>query len=468
MKRALIFLALLPLICVSCTLTRIVTVSPDDGIYSNNHATYTTRVVTPKTNMVTSTTRVVAADNDIALSLDLQAVGAAFAQSETVEEFEDLLNNSSYMLSNLDLNRDGYVDYLRVLETVEGYNHVILIQAVLAEDIYQDVATIVTQATQVNPYIEVIGDPYIYGPNYIVRPVFVTTPLIYAHLLHVTAYRIWRSPWHWNHFPPHYRHPAPIYHGHYHAYINTFMRNHRYCHEVHYPSVCFFPDYKRVCQTNQRQDYAKQFPERTFTTRNANLVARNYDNPEQMSTRQANARDLNAVQELSTKTRVTTNSRQTSGAGTTNATRSTATTGSRSTGTATAGRSTTTTGSRSTATGTTTTGRSTATTGTRSTGTATTGRSTTTTGSRSTGTSSTTVRSNVRSSGSANTRISTEKNGTTSTVRRGSSTGSSTRSTGATGSSRSTGTGTASTGRSTTTSRSTATTGSRGASSSRR
>lgn len=37
-----------------------------------------------------------------------------------MEEFEYLLNDASYMLSNLDLNGDGYVDYLRVMETIKG------------------------------------------------------------------------------------------------------------------------------------------------------------------------------------------------------------------------------------------------------------------------------------------------------------------------------------------------------------
>lgn len=35
------------------------------------------------------------------------------------------------MISNLDLNQDGYVDYLRVVETVEGNTHVFVIEAVL-------------------------------------------------------------------------------------------------------------------------------------------------------------------------------------------------------------------------------------------------------------------------------------------------------------------------------------------------
>lgn len=111
MRRCLILLAVLPMLA-GCYATRIVTVSP----YSSNSGSYYTTVRTPGTRTVSSSTRVVAMDKDISLYLDLQAVGAAFAQSSTVEEFEYLLNDASYMLSNLDLNGDGYhfPDYNRV------------------------------------------------------------------------------------------------------------------------------------------------------------------------------------------------------------------------------------------------------------------------------------------------------------------------------------------------------------------
>ena len=98
MKRSLTLLAILPMILSACGLTRIVTVSPDYG----SRTTYSTVVTVPKTHTTTTTTRVYAADNDISLYLDLQAVGAAFAQSNTIQEFESLLNNASYMLLQME------------------------------------------------------------------------------------------------------------------------------------------------------------------------------------------------------------------------------------------------------------------------------------------------------------------------------------------------------------------------------
>ena len=100
------------------------------------------------------------ADYTLERQLDLQAVVAAFAQSSNVEEFEYRINNSYNVVSNLDLNRDGYIDYLRVLETREGRSHVFLIQAVLGNSYFQDVATLIVD----NPYI----NNYIYNDKQIV------------------------------------------------------------------------------------------------------------------------------------------------------------------------------------------------------------------------------------------------------------------------------------------------------------
>lgn len=307
---------LLPFLLCSC-MTRIVTVSPDavgTGIYNNGaygNRTYSTTVTVPKKHTVT-TTRVTAVNEDISLYLDLQAVAAAFAQSGNIEEFERLLNNASYMLSNLDLNRDGYIDYLRVLETVEGRAHVFLIQAVLAANIFQDVATVVAEvAGTSSAYVQIIGSSYIYGPNFIVQPVYIVTPPIFAHLCR-PAYQPWRSPWHWGHFPSYYKRPAPIFLNHYQAYVHTFMTNHVYCHEVTYLDKCHYPDYDRVSRPIQRNDYGQQHPEQSFTQRFADQEARtsiNTGTGNASSARVVNARDV--IERQAASREVTTSSTRT-------------------------------------------------------------------------------------------------------------------------------------------------------------
>lgn len=395
MRRCLLLLAIVPVMCVSCYTARILTVSPDIG----SRGTYSTTVTYPRTKTATTTTRVVAADKDISLYLDLQAVGAAFAQSSNVEEFEKLLNNSSYMLSNLDLNGDGYVDYLRVLETVEGNAHVFLIQACLDENIYQDVASVIAEMHAADrAYVEIVGSSYIYGPNYIIRPVYISTPLIFAHLVRA-AYAPWRSPWHWGHFPPHYRHPAPILIGHYQAYVNTFMHNHKFCHEFEYMNRCHYPEYERVCREYQRNDYGIQHPERSFVVRNADIPQRVQGNV----TVAPNARDIRERQAASTVSRTVA-----TGSG-----RTAATAGTRGAGTTTRGSGTTATSRTGNTSGT----SESATSARRASNTGQAARSGQTVRSG-----QTTVNSRVANSGSANTRISTTTpSGQTTTSRRGSS-----------------------------------------------
>lgn len=271
-SKSLLLMAM-PFVLSSC-LTHIVTIAPEpvktqEVVVVTKPApapVYTTTITTPKVQTIT-TTKVTALSQDVSLHLDLQAVGAAFAQSSSVQAFEYLLNNSSYMLSNLDLNRDGYIDYLRVLETTNGYAHVFLIQAVLAPNVFQDVATIVAEVSAVQPaYVQIIGAPYIYGPNYIVQPTYYATPVIYTYLTS-RNYQPWRSPWYWNHYPSCFHRPAPQYLNHYQAYVTTYMSNHHYCHVVTYPTTCRYPDYNRVAQPLQRNDYAQQHPEQDFTRR---------------------------------------------------------------------------------------------------------------------------------------------------------------------------------------------------------
>ena len=84
------------------------------------------------------TITVSANSSDISEGLDLKVVAKLFAEAKNLEEFETMLNNPDSAFCNLDLNGDGEVDYLRVVETGEGNNRLIVLQAILAKDIYQD------------------------------------------------------------------------------------------------------------------------------------------------------------------------------------------------------------------------------------------------------------------------------------------------------------------------------------------
>lgn len=269
--KKLALLALTVLAMTSCW-TSIWTVAPTDKVVVPVRTEYTTRVTTPSPKVTTTTTVYVTSYNeDLCFYLDLNAVAAAFAEARSVREFEQIINSSRYMINNLDLNRDGWIDYLRVIEMRSGAYHTLLIQACLAPSVFQDVATLVAERLADRLYVEVIGDPYLYGYNYIVRPVFIRRPPMWEVYGHA-SYSPWSSPYYYNYWPSYYTQPKPIYLNHYQAYVHTYMTNHHYCHTCSYPTAPYYSGYSHMTSSNSRHDYQTSHPEQSFEqriTRNA-------------------------------------------------------------------------------------------------------------------------------------------------------------------------------------------------------
>ncbi|PIF71506.1 hypothetical protein [Flavobacterium sp. 2] len=160
-----------------------------------------------------SQTTVYAKNSDISDNLDLRAVASMFGESANLQDFERRLNDPKYQISNLDLNGDDQVDYLRVIESVENRTHVVIIQAVLDRDVYQDVATIDVERDNYNKVsVQIVGNSYLYGTNYIYEPVYNVVPVIYSSFW-VTNYRPYYSSWYWNYYPTYYAawSPYPVY-----------------------------------------------------------------------------------------------------------------------------------------------------------------------------------------------------------------------------------------------------------------
>ncbi len=61
-------------------------------------------------------------------------------QSNSPEEFEKLLNSEKNDVNNLDLNQDGEVDYVRVIDRKDGDAHAIVLQVPVSTSENQDVA----------------------------------------------------------------------------------------------------------------------------------------------------------------------------------------------------------------------------------------------------------------------------------------------------------------------------------------
>ena len=176
------------------------------------------------------TAAVYAQNEEIGRNLDLEAVASIFGESSDLSDFERRLNDPRLQISNLDLNRDGKVDYLRVVEATEGDDvHLVVIQAVVGYDTYQDVATIEVERHHGNhTVVQVVGNPYMYGPDYIIEPVYIVAPPIYdcfwGYAGGAFFYHAYHSPYRWGYYPPHFHpwHPRPAhrYFGHVRRYIN--------------------------------------------------------------------------------------------------------------------------------------------------------------------------------------------------------------------------------------------------------
>ena len=345
-KLALLALAAL---CLTGCWTRIWTVAPTTEYVAPVKTVYTTQVTTPTPKVVTTTTVTVTSFNsDISFYLDLHAVAAAFAESRSVQEFEQLLNSPRYMINNLDLNRDGWIDYLRVLETRQGYYHALLIQACLAPSVFQDVATLVAEHRANTLYVEVIGDPYLYGYNYIVRPTFVKRPPMWDVYGHPT-YNPWVSPYYYGYYPSYFNNPKPIYLSHYQAYVNTYLSHHHYCNHCDFPPQPFYNGYAQMTQQNTRRDYQNAHPNDSFeqrvthqlTPNGSGVTVRNAGQLRTETQRQAKA----AAENKSSESKSSTSSRTsgTSSSSRTSGTSSSTTSGTSGTSTRTSGTSTTTT-----------------------------------------------------------------------------------------------------------------------------
>lgn len=102
---------------------------------------------------------------------DLYRVIELFEEVEDLEEFEQKINDEETEINNLDLNKDDEIDIVKVVEYQDGNTHVLVLQAMLSETDAQDMATVeIEKQSDGEISLQVIGDPDIYGPDFIVEP----------------------------------------------------------------------------------------------------------------------------------------------------------------------------------------------------------------------------------------------------------------------------------------------------------
>lgn len=213
-------------------------------------------------------TTVNANSQEISDNLDLRAVASIFGDSNNLEDFERRLNDPKAQISNLDLNNDNQVDYLRVIESVEDRTHLIIVQAVLERDVFQDVATIEVERGNNNQVqVQVVGDVYMYGNNYIYEPVYVHSPIIFNSFW-LGGYHPYHSAWYWGYYPTYYYgwNPYPIY-----RYRRNIYSHINHYHHYNYVNVRNSQRAVTMYGTRRSNGYERQHPDRSFAQRNANM-----------------------------------------------------------------------------------------------------------------------------------------------------------------------------------------------------
>jgi hypothetical protein len=231
--------------------------------------------------------RVNVMNGEISDNLDLRAVTDIFGDSRNLQDFERRLNDPELQISNLDLNYDNEVDYLRVIETVDFNIHVVIIQSVIDRDVYQDVATIELEKDRYNRvHLQVVGNEYLYGPNYIYEPDYYTTPPIYASLWSYN-YHPYVSNWYWNFYPSYYYawNPFPVY-----RYRNNIQLSLNIYNNYNY--VTSRRSNQAVVLYNSRRSsgYERQYPNYAFSKRNASASNR-YELDKTRSNRSVSSRN---------------------------------------------------------------------------------------------------------------------------------------------------------------------------------
>lgn len=155
-------------------------------------------------------------------------------------------------MNNLDLNEDGEIDYIRVVDHREGNVHAIVLQVPVSENESQDIAVIEIEKTgDEGAILQIVGDEDVFGEQVIAEPYEEEAtdkgkggPSVDIHfarivvnvwfwrpvrVIYAPGYVVWVSPYRWRHYPVWWRlwrpHPWHVFHVQVRPY-------HRHCHVV--------------------------------------------------------------------------------------------------------------------------------------------------------------------------------------------------------------------------------------------
>lgn len=169
-----------------------------------------------------------------------------FKKSQSPEEFERLLNSADSKVNNLDLNGDGEIDYIRVIDRNEGNVHAFILQAVLSRNESQDVAVIeLEKLANGKAVLQITGDEDVYGIETIIEPTeevrvnagYSTSRVVVnvwawpsVQYVYSPYYEVWVSPWHWHYRPVWWISWRPIAYYDYYSYWYPYRTYYSPCH----------------------------------------------------------------------------------------------------------------------------------------------------------------------------------------------------------------------------------------------
>lgn len=223
-------------------------------------------------------------------NFDLYGALELFKKAESPEAFEKAINSNSNEVNNLDLDGDGKVDYVKVIDKKDGDAHTLVLQVDVSENEKQDVAVIEVEKTgDDKAHVQIVGDEELYGKDYIIEPkdeatdknpnarsnnsqnndgsnddVYSTSdnsnkqpttvnnnttnnyysndpnpPVVVnvwawpsVRYIYGPSYAVWVSPWYWHTYPVWWDPWAPVY-WRYH-YRRAWHYHYPYYHRVHY------------------------------------------------------------------------------------------------------------------------------------------------------------------------------------------------------------------------------------------
>ncbi len=207
---------------------------------------------------------------------DFSLAGALdiFKQAKDLESFERALNADNSQVNNLDLDGDGQVDYVRVVDHREGDAHAIVMQVAVSQHETQDVAVIeLEKMTKDEAALQIRGADELYGPDVFVEPFDeedagtkpskgpMAPELVRVHVwvnvwgwpcvtwMYGPRYVVWSSPWYWGYYPPWWRpwrpHPYRMFWGwqrpRYVVYRPVYVCRVPRAHTVYVPRATYSP-----------------------------------------------------------------------------------------------------------------------------------------------------------------------------------------------------------------------------------